>query len=373
MTLDITNGTGAQTLDIKQPEWQDRGWAVVGDVSAPGSGALAVTINTGDLGAGNAALSVASGDALVNGATASFGGGTVDIPAARSDPRKDVVWIDATGTIRVDTGQPAQRVPDNASGFATWTPAIPFPSTTPATVLAAVYVPANTATIDAGTIQDRRLPATTTLSAATVQDELRVPIYGDNTNAVQANRSVWYNDGSGPDSSGYYAYDNGTVTGPLGSGGSSEWQEDGSGNLVPIDGETVGDGTTSADHQSLSTGAVNNNGSAINVQDPFVDGLSSIELDAADVSDGESVNLDAEISADTLIGFLFVSKVAGGTESGIVELQGAGDSVNIVFGANFSTTAGNSNTVNVYHDGSNYILENNSSGTVRATTYIGRN
>lgn len=159
MVLNITNGTGAQTLDIKQSDWQDEGYAVVGDVSTPGSGPLAVTINSGTLGSGNAALSVASGDALVGGSTVSFGGGTIDIPAADSDPRKDVVWIDATGAIRVDTGQPAQRVPDNATGFATWTPAIPFPDATPATVLAVVFVPANATTIDSSDIQDRRLSA----------------------------------------------------------------------------------------------------------------------------------------------------------------------------------------------------------------------
>jgi len=143
MTLDITNGGGAQTLDIKQPEWQDRGWAVVGDVNTPGSGPLAVTINSGALGGGNGALSVASGDALVNGSTVSNGGATVDIAPGDSEPRKDLIWVDNTGSINVEQGTPTVKQPPGASRFQTYSPALPFPATTPAAVLGAVYVPAN--------------------------------------------------------------------------------------------------------------------------------------------------------------------------------------------------------------------------------------
>lgn len=93
----------------------------------------------------------------------------------------------------------------------------------------------------------------TNAQSVSTAEKLSAPLYTDNTNAVQENRSIWYNDGSGPDASGYYAYDNGTVTGPLESGGTSEWEVDGSGNLVPIDGEPIGDGTTTANHQSVNT------------------------------------------------------------------------------------------------------------------------
>lgn len=159
MTLEITNGGGAQTLDIKQPDWQDEGYAVIGDVATPGSGPLAVTIGSGTLGAGNGALSVASGDALVGGATVSNGGVSVDIDSGDSEPRKDVVWIDSTGSVRVDKGTPTGILPQGASGFESYVPPVPFPGTTPATVLAAVFVPANADEIGSGDIQDRRLPA----------------------------------------------------------------------------------------------------------------------------------------------------------------------------------------------------------------------
>jgi len=48
---------------------------------------------------------------------------------------------------------------------------------------------------------------------------LKAPVYSDNANAIQEDESLWYNDGTGPDPSGYYGYDGGTIVGPFGSGG----------------------------------------------------------------------------------------------------------------------------------------------------------
>jgi len=164
MTLELTNGTGAQTLDIKQPEWADEGYGVAGDVSTPGSGPLAVTINTGALGAGNAALSVASGDVLVGGATVSYGGGTVDIATGGAMPRKDLLWIDSNGDIQVEQGTPTAPKPQGADRFGTFVPAVPFPPTTPAVCLGAVYVAANATAISAQDLQDRRVTSETVRS-----------------------------------------------------------------------------------------------------------------------------------------------------------------------------------------------------------------
>lgn len=82
---------------------------------------------------------------------------------------------------------------------------------------------------------------------AIVDGELKLPTYADNANAVQEERSLWYNDGTGPDQSGYYRYDGGSITGPA-----PRLQLDGNGNIVPRDGETIGDGTTSANHKSVT-------------------------------------------------------------------------------------------------------------------------
>jgi len=57
--------------------------------------------------------------------------------------------------------------------------------------------------------------AITNASSVNTDTELTIPVYSDNANAVQANRSVWYNDGGGPQSSGYYGFDSGVV-GPFG-------------------------------------------------------------------------------------------------------------------------------------------------------------
>jgi len=169
MTLEITNGGGAQTLDIKQPEWQDRGWAVVGDVNTPGSGPLSLSINTGTLGSGNGALSVASGDALVNGAAVSNSGATVDIATGHSEPRKDIIWIDSGGSINVEQGTPTVKQPPGATRFETFSPALPFPAMTPATVIGAVFVAANATAISAADLQDRRLSANTAHSAVSTE------------------------------------------------------------------------------------------------------------------------------------------------------------------------------------------------------------
>lgn len=165
MTLEITNGGGAQTLDIKQPEWQDRGWAVLGDVSTPGSGPLAMSINTGALGDGNAALSIASGDVLVDGEIVSYAGGTIDIDTGSAEARKDLIWIDNTGSIEVEKGQPATPEPTSASRFGTWTPGVPFPPTTPATCIGVVYVAGNATAVSTEDLQDRRLSANAVLSS----------------------------------------------------------------------------------------------------------------------------------------------------------------------------------------------------------------
>ena len=80
--------------------------------------------------------------------------------------------------------------------------------------------------------------------------ELGIPIYSDPSNAPQTEGRIIYVDGNGSAAKGIYSHDGSSYS--L-AGGTGEWQENGSGNIVPIDGETVGDGTTSANHKSVST------------------------------------------------------------------------------------------------------------------------
>ena len=84
-------------------------------------------------------------------------------------------------------------------------------------------------------------------SSISTAKELGLPMYDDVSNAPQSQGRVVYATGNGSTPEGIYKHDGSSYV------VSGQWQEDGSGNIVPIDGETVGDGTTTADHQSLST------------------------------------------------------------------------------------------------------------------------
>ena len=79
--------------------------------------------------------------------------------------------------------------------------------------------------------------------------ELGIPIYSDPANAPQTEGRIIYVDGNGTATKGIYSHDGSSYSRV----GVNQWQETGNGEIVPVDGETVGDGTTSANHQSVST------------------------------------------------------------------------------------------------------------------------
>lgn len=59
-------------------------------------------------------------------------------------------------------------------------------------------------------------PDTVDAGGVNAEDVLRVPVYADNSNAIQEQESIWFNDGSGPNDAGYYGFDGGAVIGPFG-------------------------------------------------------------------------------------------------------------------------------------------------------------
>jgi hypothetical protein len=81
-----------------------------------------------------------------------------------------------------------------------------------------------------------------------VATELGLPEYDDVSTAPQTQNRLVYATGDGPSAEGIYKHDGSTYA-QVGGGGTGQWEEDGSGAIVPIDGETVGDGTTEADHR----------------------------------------------------------------------------------------------------------------------------
>lgn len=63
-------------------------------------------------------------------------------------------------------------------------------------------------------------PDTITPDVLRIGSESILPVYADNANAVASDASVWFNDGTGPNSAGIYYYDGGVV-GPLATGAGS--------------------------------------------------------------------------------------------------------------------------------------------------------
>lgn len=134
---------GVHALDYNQRAWYDEGYAVVSGC-APSDGAS-------DL-----AVDIASGSIYVGGSEVSVAAQTVTVTAGQTDPRKDTIWLDDTGTAQVTTGNPAAPLPRGAARADTYQPAPPLPGSTPCVVVAEVWVPAGAGDIGSADIRDRR-------------------------------------------------------------------------------------------------------------------------------------------------------------------------------------------------------------------------
>lgn len=132
-----------------------------GVLARPGSGDCAVSIGSGSLGASDT-LAVASGTVLVDAAEVTVGAQNVSIDAADSQPRKDVVYVDANGTAQVAKGTPEaplwsellgeqQRALDNA-----YRPAPSDMTAITGTTLAIITVPEDASSITTAERDDRR-------------------------------------------------------------------------------------------------------------------------------------------------------------------------------------------------------------------------
>ena len=84
-------------------------------------------------------------------------------------------------------------------------------------------------------------------SSIMIAKELGLPLYDDVSNGPQTQGQVVYATGNGNDSEGVYRH-SGSSYHPL-----TQWREDGKGNIIPVEGETVGDGITTANHESINT------------------------------------------------------------------------------------------------------------------------
>jgi len=160
--LDYAIGQGYSALDAQA--WRDKldGYAV--------ADGLGVSVDTG------LTVSVASGTATVGETsgvvdTVSLGSSTtVTLDSADStNPRKDTVYIDTTGTVQVETGTAEAADPSGSVRFDTFQPEPPLPSTD-GTVLAEVWVAAGASSLSSSDIRDRRVPADSVGDRAVYQD-----------------------------------------------------------------------------------------------------------------------------------------------------------------------------------------------------------
>lgn len=118
----------------------------------------AVSINTGQLGAGENTLSIASGSVLHNDSSVTVNTQSVDIPDADGNlPRKDIVYIDAQGNGQVYTGDPEAADPSGATGVKTERPAPHHFADKAGVPLCEVWVGAEVTSVNSDDLTDRRV------------------------------------------------------------------------------------------------------------------------------------------------------------------------------------------------------------------------
>lgn len=157
MTYNTSDGEGWQSLHANQ--LYDR-------YQYSTKSGCSVSINSGTLGNADT-LTLASGEIIHNGSSVSVASQSVGISGSNAeDPRKDVVYLDSTGTAQVAAGTPEAKDPSTASRFETFRPAPLDLSGTKATVIAEVWVPAGASSITSSDLRDRRVYADLAVNSA---------------------------------------------------------------------------------------------------------------------------------------------------------------------------------------------------------------
>lgn len=184
----VDDGQPVQALDYQLRQQRGDGYSTI-------SG-CAVSINTGDLGAGNNTLTVDAGRLLVGGSIVDVASQSVDIPTSDADPRKDlVVYDEAAAAIDVYSGTPEPSEPRDASGIDAIRPAPPDVAGGGATVLSEVWVAGGASSVGSGDLTDRRVFADGTLALLDVVDDLGIPIYASDADAPT--ETLFFHSGAG--------------------------------------------------------------------------------------------------------------------------------------------------------------------------------
>lgn len=196
----LNRGDAAQIQDIQLVSRALRGHAIgTGVEVSKGSNAMETDVT--------------SGTAFVDGAIVNVSAQTVTHDAGDTDPRHDVVYVNSSGTLKIEKGTPASAIgPDGATfaddPFVFWSPAPDPPDLIDGVPLAQVAIPAAATDYDAGT-QFRELRPTVDMVFETLEarQEVLLPQFDETGNAPTTERNLIQITGNGTDTKGVYFYD----------------------------------------------------------------------------------------------------------------------------------------------------------------------
>jgi len=125
-------------------------------------------------------VAIASGTYIINGTKYTYSGGTQVVTAASSsNPRKDIIYLNASG-LQYTTGTAAAAAPSSSTGRQT---SIPIPPTLPSdsVLLAEIWVETSETTLGSSDIEDLRIFITSLSDVATSGDHVDLANKGTNT------------------------------------------------------------------------------------------------------------------------------------------------------------------------------------------------
>lgn len=163
MTIKFTRhqAQGAQALDHNQEVFALDGYAVVSGCGvSPGTNAYDVDVDAGEVLRGDPSAPV-----TVNAQTVS-----IDTPG--SEPRKDILYVDSTGTVLVEKGKPQSAYPEDKRAEMTQFPAPSDFAAGPETILTEIYVDPNREEIKSDDVVDRRFFASAAFASADIEEIL---------------------------------------------------------------------------------------------------------------------------------------------------------------------------------------------------------
>lgn len=201
MSLLVKNSQAATALHENQHSERVEGYGWVSGLSASvGTSTTSIDID------------LTSGTVLVDGTRHSVAAGTVTLQSGDSQhPRKDIIYVDSTGALAVETGVAGEPRPSGAARERTWQPAPPDLTGITGTPLWEVWVPAGAS--DSGDLSsqdliDRRLTADVRVNNVTARGvdaswltlsaggSVRDEVGTDRLVAKSAQTQVQFDDGS---------------------------------------------------------------------------------------------------------------------------------------------------------------------------------